>query len=352
MRYRKLGSTDLSVSVITLGSMTWGEQNNELEAHRQLDIALDYGVNLVDTAEVYPVPPKPETQGLTERYIGSWLSKPGNAGKREKVLIATKAAGPARQAHNPAHIRGGQTRHDRKNLNLALDESLRRLHTDYIDLYQLHWPDRTTNTFGQLSYKHVANEDTTPILETLEVLGDFVKAGKVRYIGVSNETPWGISQFLKHAEAGQQPRIQSIQNPYNLLNRNYETGLAEFSYREGLSLLAYSPLAFGVLSGKYLGGAKPAGARLSLFERFSRYSSPLAQRVTAEYVALARQHGLDPAQLAIAFVLAQEFVTSSIIGATSAEQLRQNIEAINLQLPQELIAAIDAIHVSQPNPIQ
>ncbi|MDB5802100.1 MAG: aldo/keto reductase [Rhodocyclales bacterium] len=352
MEYRKLGNTDVAISVITLGTMTWGEQNSEIDAHRQLDLALDFGINLVDTAESYPVPPRPETQGRTEQYIGSWLAKSGNAGKRDKFLLATKAAGPARQKHNPTHIRGGKTHHDRKNLTQALEDSLRRLRTDHVDLYQLHWPDRTTNTFGQLSYQHAENEETVEIAETLRVLADFVKAGKVRHIGVSNETPWGVAQFLKHAEIAGLPRIATIQNPYNLLNRSYETGLAEFSHREQISLLAYSPLAFGVLSGKYLNGAKPAGARLTLFERFVRYTSPLAQKATAEYVALAREHNLDPSQLATTFVLAQPFVTSSIIGATTLEQLRHDIESVSLRLDPAIVDAINAIHARQPNPVQ
>jgi aryl-alcohol dehydrogenase-like predicted oxidoreductase len=352
MEYRPLGRTGIKISTITLGTMTWGEQNSEQDAHRQLDLALDYGINLIDTAEAYPVPPRPETQGRTEQYIGTWLAKPGNTGKRDKFLLATKAAGPARQKHNPTHIRGGKTQHDRKNLTLALEDSLRRLQTDYVDLYQLHWPDRTTNTFGQLSYQHVDNEETVEIAETLSVLADFVKAGKVRHIGVSNETPWGVAQFLKHAEIAGLPRIATIQNPYNLLNRSYESGLAEFSHREDLSLLAYSPLAFGVLSGKYLNGARPEGARLTLFERFVRYTSPLAQKATADYVALAGEHGLDPAQLATAFVLAQPFVTTSIIGATTLEQLRTNIESVSLKLDQSVIDGINAIHARQPNPVQ
>ncbi|MEC5387480.1 NADP(H)-dependent aldo-keto reductase [Uliginosibacterium sp. H3] len=352
MEYRAFGTTDLKISTLTLGTMTWGEQNSEQDAHRQLDIAIDYGINLIDTAEAYPVPPRPETQGRTEEFIGSWLAKPGNAGKRDRFLVATKAAGPARQKHNPTHIRGGKTRHDKENLTQALDNSLRRLRSDYVDLYQLHWPDRTTNTFGQLSYQHVADEESVAIEETLSVLAGFVKAGKVRHIGVSNETPWGVAQFLKHAEFSGLPRIASIQNPYSLLNRSYETGLAEFGHREQLSLLAYSPLAFGVLTGKYLNGARPAGARLTLFERFVRYTGALAQLATADYAALARQHGLTPAQLAIAFSVGRPFVTSAIIGATTAEQLRDNIESASIKLDANVISAIDAIHTRYPNPIQ
>ncbi|MDQ8023035.1 MAG: NADP(H)-dependent aldo-keto reductase [Moraxellaceae bacterium] len=349
MQYRKLGHTGLDISVITLGTMTWGQQNTEAEAHSQLDYALEAGINLIDTAEMYPVPPQPETQGRTEEYIGSWLAK---GGRRDKALIATKVAGPSRQKHNPGFIRGGKAQHDRQNLTEALHASLRRLRTDYVDLYQLHWPDRTTNTFGMLSYPWVDDEYTVPIRETLDVLTDFVKQGLVRHVGVSNETPWGVAQFLQLAKEHGLPRIASIQNPYSLLNRSYEIGLAEFSHREGLSLLGYSPLGFGVLSGKYVGGAKPAGARLTLFDRFVRYTNPHAQAATAEYVALARQHGLDPSQLAVAFALSRPFMTSSIIGATSLEQLRSNIASVELKLGDEVIASINTIHARWSNPVQ
>jgi len=253
LKYRKLGRTDLDVSLIGLGTMTWGEQNTEADAHAQLDYALERGVNLVDTAEMYPVPPKAETQGRTETYIGTWLAK---TGRRQDIVLASKVAGPVRDPKRPGHIRDGKTFLDRKNLTAALDASLKRLQTDYLDLYQLHWPDRTTNTFGQLAYPWVDDAHTVPIAETLEVLQDFVRAGKVRHVGVSNETPWGLGQFVKHAEAGL-PRVASIQNPYSLLNRVYEIGLAEFAHREQVGLLAYSPLAMGVLAGKYLMAPAP-----------------------------------------------------------------------------------------------
>jgi aryl-alcohol dehydrogenase-like predicted oxidoreductase len=347
MQYRKLGHTDLQVSLINLGTMTWGEQNSEADGHAQLDTALAAGVNFIDTAEMYSVPPRPETYGSTEKIIGTWLKK---RQKRDDVIIATKAAGPAKLLPQATHIRGGASHFNRQNLELALAGSLERLQTDYIDLYQLHWPDRNTNHFGRLGYQHLDEPDTVPILETLEVLADFVKQGKVRHIGVSNETPWGVSQFLKLAEQHNLPRVVSIQNPYSLLNRTYEVGLAEFSHREQVGLLAYSPLAFGVLTGKYLNGAKPEGARLTLWERFSRYNSPQAQKALTAYVNLAKEYGYSPAQLALAFVNSRPFVTSNIIGATSLEQLKENLDSINIELSAEILEKIEAIHLDQPNP--
>jgi aryl-alcohol dehydrogenase-like predicted oxidoreductase len=348
MEYRKLGDSDVKVSAIGLGTMTWGEQNTETEAHAQIDYALDQGVNLIDTAEMYPVPPKADTQGSTERYIGSWLAK--HPGAREKIVLATKIAGPARQPHNPRHIRGAQNQFDRANLTEALNGSLERLHTDYIDLYQLHWPDRSTMTFGRPTYPWIDDEYTVPIEETLSVLAEFVKAGKIRHIGVSNETPWGVSQFLRAAERLGLPRIVSIQNPYSLLNRTFEIGLSEFSHRERIGLLAYSPLAFGWLSGKYERGARPAGARITLYERFQRYSKPQAIQATSAYVALARRYGLSPAQFALAFVNSRPFLTSNLIGATSLDQLRENIASIDVTLPEAAFAEIDALYEAQPNP--
>lgn len=347
MEYRTLGRTHLKVSAICLGTMTWGQQNTESDAHDQIDLAMSRGVNFIDTAEMYPVPPKAETQGLTEAYIGSWIAK---SGKRDQILLATKATGPSRMAHNPKHIRRGENNFDRKSLTEALNLSLTRLKTDYIDLYQLHWPDRTVNIFGKLNYVHADDEATVPILETLNVLADFVKAGKIRYIGVSNETPWGVSQFLHLAERFNLPRIASIQNPYNLLNRTFEIGLAEFTYREQVGLLAYSPLAFGVLSGKYLNNQRPADGRLSLFSRFSRYTNPQVTLATEKYVNLAKQFGLKPAQMALAYINSRGFVTSNIIGATQICQLQENIASIAITLPQELVDAIDTIHKEQPNP--
>lgn len=347
MLYRPLGRTGLNVSVICLGTMTWGEQNTEAEAHAQLDLALASGINFIDTAEMYPVPPKPDTQGRTEQYIGTWLKK---TGKRQDVILATKAAGPARQALRPSHIRGGRLTFNRTNLFEAVDQSLQRLQTDHIDLYQLHWPDRSTNYFGQLGYTHVADEDTTPIEETLDALQALVQSGRVRHVGLSNETPWGVSRFLANADTRDVPRVASIQNPYSLLNRTFEIGLAEFAMRDQVGLLAYSPLAFGVLSGKYLGGAKPAGARLSLFERFQRYTNPQAEAATQAYVALFTAHGIDPAQGALAYVNSRPFVTANIIGATTMAQLQANIASIDLVLPQAVVDGIEAIHRRMPNP--
>lgn len=347
MQYRELGHTNLKVSQITLGTMTWGEQNTEAEAHAQIDMALEHGVNLIDVAEMYPVPPRPETQGLTEQYLGGWLKK---SGKRDQVMIATKATGPARKPHNPRHIRGGINNFDRKGLTEALNGSLERLQTDYVDLYQLHWPDRSVNCFGTLNYAHFPDEDTVPIEETLTILADFIRAGKVRHVGISNETPWGIAQFIRAAEKFDLPRIVTIQNPYSLLNRTFEIGHSEFSYREQIGLLAYSPLAFGVLSGKYLEGARPAGGRLTLFERFSRYTNPQVDRVVGDYIGLAKKYGIDPAQMALAFVTGRDFVVSNIIGATTLPQLQSNLDSINLTLNDEILAEIEAIHTRQPNP--
>jgi aryl-alcohol dehydrogenase-like predicted oxidoreductase len=347
MQYRQLGRTDLKISEITLGTMTWGEQNAEAEAHAQIDMALDHGVNMIDAAEMYPVPPRPETQGLTEQFIGTWLKQ---SGRRDKVLIATKATGPARKPHNPRHIRGGINNLDRKGLTEALDGSLKRLQTDYVDLYQMHWPDRSVNSFGQLNYAHFPDEVTVPIEETLAVLAEFIKAGKVRHIGLSNETPWGVASYLRAAEQGIGPRVATIQNPYNLLNRTFEIGLSEFSHREQVGLLAYSPMAFGLLSGKYANGARPVSGRLTLFERFVRYTNPQAISANDAYLALAKKHELNPAQMALAFVTSRPFVTSNIIGATTLQQLQSNLDSIKLKLSNELLADIDLIHMSQPNP--
>jgi aryl-alcohol dehydrogenase-like predicted oxidoreductase len=349
MERRKLGRTDVEVSAIALGTMTWGEQNTEAEAHSQLDYALERGIDLVDTAEMYPVPPKPETQGRTEAYIGTWLAKSGN---RDRIFLATKAAGPPHDRKRPSHLRDGKVRFDRKNLVQALEDSLRRLRTDHVDLYQLHWPDRPVNCFGLTSYPWMEDPDTVPLDETLRVLQDLVASGKIRHIGVSNETPWGVAKFIHLAELHGLPRIVSIQNPYSLLNRTFEIGLSEFAHREQVGLLAYSPLAFGVLSGKYLGGARPAAARLTLFERFTRYSSASVEAATADYVALCRRHGVDPSQVAIQFTLRQKFLTSCIIGATSMDQLALDIDAATVQIPPEVWEGIEKIHAERPNVVQ
>ncbi|KGK10419.1 aldo/keto reductase [Vibrio navarrensis] len=342
MRYSKLPHSSLEISKICLGTMTFGEQNTEQDAFAQLDYAVDHGVNFIDTAEMYPVPPKAETQGLTEQFIGNWL---GKSGKREKVVLATKVAGP----RNVPYIRENMSL-NRRHIHTAIDDSLQRLQTDYVDLYQLHWPQRQTNCFGQLNYPYPDAQEEVTLIETLEALTELVNAGKVRYIGVSNETPWGVMSLLRLAEKHDLPRIVSIQNPYNLLNRSFEVGLSEISHYEGVQLLAYSPMAFGCLSGKYLNGAKPAGARCSLFERFQRYFTPQGIKATQAYVALAQEAGLDPAQMALAFVNQRPFVAANIIGATSIAQLKANIDSINLELSEEVLTKIQEIGTTYSNP--
>ena len=341
MQTRPLGRTGIEVSRLCLGTMTFGEQNSEAEAHEQLDRAVAFGINFIDTAEMYPVPPKAETQGLTETYIGSWLKQ---RGARDDVIIATKAVGPG-----PEHIRGGP-RMTREHIHQAIDDSLKRLQTDYVDLYQLHWPDRNTNFFGKLGYTHQDHEDATPLEETLSALKELVDAGKVRSIGLSNDTPWGVMRSLYLAEKMDLPRVASVQNPYNLLNRSFEVGLAEIAHREDVGLLAYSPLGFGVLSGKYLNGAWPEKGRLTLYERFKRYTSPEAEAATQAYVDLAREHDLDPAQMALAFINSRSFLTSNIIGATTLDQLESNLASESLKLDDEVLDAIDDIHRRMPNP--
>lgn len=342
MRYRKLGRTELDVSVICLGTMTWGQQNDQEEAFEQMDYALEKGVNFFDTAEMYPVPPTEGTQGKTEEYIGNWFAQ---RNCRDQVILATKVAGPAEWL---PYIRNGSGL-DEKNIRAAIEGSLKRLQTEYIDLYQLHWPARPTNYFGQLGYEHHEKE-ATQISHTLEVLTQLVKEGKVRHIGVSNETAWGVMEFVRQAEKQGYERIVSIQNPYNLLNRTYEVGLAEVSHREDVGLLAYSPMAFGALSGKYLNGQKPAGARMTLFDRFTRYLSPIAEEAIAKYAELAKQHNMTPAQMSLAYVNERSFVTSNIIGATSMGQLKENIASIELELNEEVLSAIEQIHLLNSNP--
>ncbi len=342
MQYTKLPHSTLELSKICLGTMTFGAQNSQAEAFEQLDCALDRGVNFIDTAEMYPVPPTAETQGLTETYIGNWLKK---SGKREKVVLATKVAGP----RNLPYIRDNM-RLDRRNIHLAIDDSLSRLNTDYVDLYQLHWPQRQTNCFGQLNYPYPDEQEEVSLVETLDALSELVKAGKIRYIGVSNETPWGVMSLLKLAEKHELPRIVSIQNPYNLLNRSFEVGLSEISHYEGVQLLAYSPLAFGCLSGKYLNGARPKGARCTLFERFARYFTPQGILATQAYVDVANKHGLDPAQMALAFVNQRPFVASNIIGATNLEQLKSNIDSLEVVLTEELLKDLQEVGTTYSNP--
>lgn len=344
MKYATLGNTDLKVSKICLGTMTWGEQNTQEDAFEQMDYAVEQGVNFFDTAEMYPIPPAEKHYGDTERIIGNWMQARGN---RDQIIIASKIAGKATWI---PHIRDGQNKLDRKNIHAAIDTSLQRLQTDYIDLYQLHWPDRSTNYFGKLGYMPNPNEQVPVLEETLDALNDLVKAGKVRHIGVSNETPWGVMKYLQLAEKHDQPRMQSIQNPYSLLNRTFEVGLSEIAHREQVGLLAYSPLGFGVLSGKYLNDQKPKGARLTLFPQYSRYTSDEGLEATKAYIQLARDHDLDPAQMALAFVNIRPFVTSNIIGATTMEQLKSNIASVDLELSETVINAIDAIHTRCPNP--
>lgn len=348
MDYRTLGRTDLKVSLIGLGTMTFGEQNTEADGHAQLDYAIDHGINLVDTSEMYAVPPRAETYGATERIIGAWLRARGT---RDRIVLCTKVAGPG-HALGLTYVRGGHNRVDRRNIMEAIDGSLQRLQTDYVDLYQVHWPNRATNFFGRLGYQHQEQEqdDATPIEETLDVLGDVVRAGKVRHIGVSNETPWGIHRYLEVAHERGLPRVVSIQNPYSLLNRSFEVGLAEMAIKEHVGLLAYSPLGFGVLTGKFLNGARPEGARLVRWSRFARYSGPISQQATEAYVAIARRHGLDPAQMALAFVNRQRFVTSNLIGATTMQQLEANVASIDVTLSNEVVQEIEQVHRTHPNP--
>lgn len=345
MKYSLLGNTGIKVSKICLGTMTWGEQNTQAQAFEQMDYAVDKGINFFDAAEMYPVPPKPETQGETERIIGNWFK---HSGKRDKIIMATKITG---KSEGFRHVRNGELpTFDKKNLEYALNENLKRLQTDYIDVYQLHWPDRKTNTFGQLGYNHDDADKFIPLKETFEVLNGFVKVGKIRYVGLSNETPWGVMEALRAAEQHNLPRIVSVQNPYSLLNRTYEVGMAEMSIRENCGLLAYSPMAFGALSGKYLNGKNPADGRLTLYSRFTRYRGPKAEAATSRYAQIAKDHGLTPAQMSLAFVNSRRFLTSNIIGATKMEQLKENIASIDVELTEEVLQEIEKVHYDIPNP--
>jgi len=343
VEYRKLGNTDIDVSVICLGTMTWGQQNTMEEGHEQMDYALDQGVNFFDAAELYPIPPKAETQGKTEECIGSWFKKTGN---REKVILATKVAGRSPMSW----FRGEGTKLDRENIETAVDASLERLQTEYIDLYQLHWPDRPLSMFGSggIGYKHIDSE-SIPINETLQVLSDLVSSGKIRYVGLSNETPWGLSEFLKYSEMNDLPRIVSVQNAYNFLNRTYEQGMSEYSHRSQVGLLAYSPLAQGYLTGKYIDGARPEGSRTALFERGDRYEVPGANEAIKSYVDYAESIEMDPSVMANAFVNSRDFVTSNIIGATTMEQLKLAVGSIEVKLDDENLKAIEEIHRNNPN---
>ncbi len=345
MQFNELAKTGLQVSKICLGTMTYGEQNTEAEAHEQLDYAVSQGVNFFDTAEMYPVPPMEHTQGKTEEYIGSWFKK---TGMRKEVILATKVAGPGMMPY----LRGG-VQLIPEQINAALDASLKRLQTDYIDLYQIHWPARNTNYFGPLGYEHnedISNlTDVTLMEDAYACLIQAVEHGKVRHLGISNETAWGAMQYQWLAKKNNWSSMVSIQNPYSLLNRTYEVGLAEVSHRENMGLLAYSPLGFGVLSGKYI-NSSPASARLTLYERFTRYSNKEGVSATTAYVDLAKQCGYTPTQMALAFVNTRPFVAANIIGATSMQQLRENIDSINVKLTEEVLEKIEQIHVSHPNP--
>lgn len=344
MEYRKLGRSGIDVSAICLGTMTWGQQNTQAEGFEQMDYALEQGVNFFDTAELYSIPPKPETQGSTETIIGNYFAERKN---RDKVILASKVVG--RSGMDWFRKDGSTTELNRAQIEEAIDGSLRRLQTDYIDLYQLHWPDRPVHAFGAALYKHQGDEINT-IEEILEVLADLVKAGKIRHIGLSNENAWGTSKFLQLAEAKGLPRVQSVQNAYNFLNRSYEYGLAEFAHREDCGLLAYSPLGQGILSGKYLDGATPAGARKTLFGRMDRYEGPGAVEATRKYVQIAKDFNVDPTQLANQFVTTRSFTTSNIIGATSMEQLKTAIGSTDLVITEEMEKAIDAVQAVHTNP--
>ena len=342
MNYRKLGNTELDVSTICLGTMTWGEQNTQDEGFEQMDYSLDHGVNFFDTAELYAVPPKEETYGDTEEIIGNWFQK---TKKRDKIILATKVAGPARN-----YLRGGQNSFVGKNLDDALEASLKRLKTDYIDLYQLHWPERNVNSFGKLGYEHKENEWNS-FEEVLDNLNKHIKNGKIRYVGLSNETPWGVMNYLKLSKDKDLPRMMSIQNPYSLLNRSYEVGLAEVSIREQIGCLAYSPLASGYLSGKYRNGALPKGSRIERdFDFWSRYRKPNTEKAVEEYYKISKKYNLDISQMSIKFCEVQEFMTSVIIGATTMEQLKTNIESVKVKLDKEIIKEINEIQKIYPNP--
>ena len=345
METRKLGTSGIDVSLLCLGTMTWGRQNSQAEAFEQMDYAVSRGINFFDTAEMYAVPPNKDTYGKTEEIIGNWFA--ARPGMRQKIVLASKIIGPGEYF---SYVRSGKTRYDRTHIREAIDGSLRRLQTDYIDLYQLHWPQRTVNSFGKLGYEH-GSDDGTPLLETLEALQEEVKAGRIREVGLSNDTPWGVMECLHLAEKHSLPRMQSVQNAYNLVNRKDEVGLTEVYIRANCGLLAYSPLGGGTLSGKYRDGKMPRGSRRAIDERpGGRYNNPRTDAATRRYLELAQQHGLDPCQMALAFVNQQKFLTSNIIGATTMAQLQSNIDSINVSLSQDVIHLINEIHHSNPNP--
>ena len=343
MKFKKLGTTDLDVSLICLGTMTWGTQNTEKDAFEQMDYSLSEGVNFFDTAELYSVPPNSDSYGKTEVMIGNWFEKRKN---REKIILASKVAGPGCN-----WIRGGKNNFDEKTIGEAIDGSLKRLKTDYIDLYQLHWPERSTNYFGTREYTVDSDEGTWNSFESvLEALGKFIKSGKIRYIGMSNETPYGLSKYIELSKSKKLPRMMSVQNPYNLVNRTYEIGMSEISIRERCGLLVYYPLATGALSGKYRNGQMPKNSRQALFKGWERHLNPLAMKAYEEYYKLAKENNMTMAQLAQAFVNTRPFVTSNIIGATTMEQLKENIDSVNIELSDEILNKIDVIHNNNPNP--
>jgi aryl-alcohol dehydrogenase-like predicted oxidoreductase len=344
MRFKKLGHTNIDVSLICLGTMNMGEQNTQEEGFEQMDYSFEQGINFFDTAEVYAVPPRQETQGKTEEIIGNWFVK---SKKREKIILATKMVGPGVE-----WIRNGGGNYTEENIATAIEGSLKRLQTDYIDLYQLHWPERNTNFFGNRNYKHNSKEGKWNDIESvLKALKKFVDQGKIKYIGVSNETPWGLSKFLEMAEQLNLPRIVSVQNPYNLLNRAYDIGMSEISCREKVGLLAYSPLAIGYLSGKYRDNQIPKNSRIGLFGDFwTRYNEDNAKKAVDDYYKLAKENGLTLTQMSLAFVNSRPFMTSNIIGATTMEQLKENIGSADVDLSDEIIDKINLIHSNNPNP--
>ncbi len=344
MNYKKLGSTNIDVSTICLGTMTWGEQNSKADGFEQMDYAIDNGVNFWDTAEIYAIPMREETYGETENIIGEWFKK---TKKRDKVILATKVSGPT----SKEYIRGGGCSYDKKSMSEALEKSLKRMQTDYIDLYQLHWPERNTNFFGKQGYEHDSNEKNwIAFEEILENLKKFVDAGKIRYVGLSNETAWGLAKCLELSKLKNLPKMMAVQNPYNLLNRTYEVGLAEISVREQSGLLAYSPLAFGYLTGKYRNNNMPKGSRIDLFKDFTRYNNENSIKAIEEYYKISQKFNLDFAQMSIKFCEIQPFVTSVIIGATTMQQLKTNVESVNVKLNNEIINEINKIQKIYPNP--
>ena len=343
MKYKKLGTTDLDVSLICLGTMTWGTQNSEKDAFEQMDYSVSKGINFFDTAELYSVPPNAESYGKTEKMIGNWFEKRKN---REKIILASKVAGPRCD-----WIRNGKNNYNEKNLGEAIDESLKRLKTDYIDLYQLHWPERSTNCFGIREFNISEEEKEWNSFESiLQALDKYIKSGKIRHIGISNETPYGLSKYLELSKSKNLPRVMSVQNPYSLVNRTYEIGMSEISIRDRCGLLVYYPLAAGALSGKYRGGQMPKNSRMALFKGWERMINPLAMKAYDEYYKLAKENNMTMVQLAQSFVNSRPFVTSNIIGATTMKQLKENIDAIDIELSDEIMKKINLIHNNNPNP--